>query len=281
MENSETTTTEETKPTAALYSALAKAQALLKAVEKDGKYSAPIKKDGKDTGYKVTYNYASAEAVMGAATEAMGQCGLALVCTTWAMANTTLRASYLLTHEAGGSMVLGPFDMSIHENKMKPRDKATATALTYLQNYATRGIFNIPRVEPGTERDSQHDADIQAWDSEQQKARVKREKAASDEQKVKRKALKLEGDIVKGHAAPFFAAASLTMDAKTKGAFLLWAANADAWSRDVDVQIEITAAAGAYLIEWNAMEEVDALQAANDFCRHLTVDVIGDDEVKF
>lgn len=275
MENSENTQ-------APLYAALAKAQALLKAVEKDGTYSADLKnKEGKKTGYKVTYNYASAEAVMGAATEAMGQCGLALVCTTWALANTTLRASYLLTHEAGGSMVLGPFEMSIHENKMKPRDKAIATGLTYLQNYATRGIFNIPRVEPGTERDSEHDADIQAWDSEQQKAREKREKEAKEEHKEKRAALAVEGGLIKEHAPPFFAAASLTMDKKTKGAFLLWAANADAWSRNVDVQIEITAAAAAYLLEWKAMEEVDALQAANDFCRHLTVDVLDDDEVKF
>jgi len=281
MENSETNTIEEAKPTAALYAALAKAQANLKAVEKDGKYSAPIKRDGKDTGYKVTYNYASAEAVMQAATEAMGDSGLALVCTTWALSGKFLNASYLLTHEGGGSMALGPFMMSIHENKMKPTDKAIATGLTYLQNYATRGIFNIPRVEPGAERDSQHDSEIQAWESEQQKARVKREKAAAAEHKEKRKALKLEGDLIKEHAPPFFAAASLTMDKQTKGAFLLWAANAEAWSRDVDVQIEITAAAAAYLIEWGQMEDVDALQAANDFCRHLTGDVLGNDEAEF
>lgn len=274
MENSETTTTEETKPTAALHAALTKAQAMMRGVEKDG--------NNQHHGYR----YASAEAMMLAALSVMRKNGLAFTAIRTRVepargpCDAMLVAEYEMIHEAGGVKKYFS-ETPIHVGKGKLFDKSLATAKTYDLSYTLRGAFTIPRVDEADERDSQDDAIIQAYASEQQKARVKREKAASDEQKAKRKALKLEGDIVKGHAAPFFAAASLTMDAKTKGAFLLWAANADAWSRDVDVQIEITAAAGAYLIEWNAMEEVDALQAANDFCRHLTVDVIGDDEVKF
>ena len=252
----------------ALYSALAKAQALLKAVEKDGTYSADLKnKEGKKTGYKVTYNYASAEAVMGAATEAMGQCGLALVCTTWALANTTLRASYLLTHEAGGSMVLGPFDMSIHENKMKPRDKATATGLTYLQNYATRGIFNIPRVEPGTERDSQNDADIQAWESEQQALRKKREDDARKEHAAKQKTLKAKGERVNENAPEFFKAAAVEWCKENKIKFMVWAGCVEEWPgrTDVDKQIQVVDESLQYLMEWKQMDEIEALHEANTF----------------
>lgn len=275
MEDSENTQ-------AQLYAALAKAQANLKAVEKDGKYCAALKdKDGKKTGYKLEYNYASAEAVMQAATGAMGECGLALVCTTWGLNGKFLNASYLLTHEGGGAMPLGPFVMSIHENRGKPTDKALATGLTYLQNYATRGIFNIPRVEPGTERDSQHDADIQAWESEQQKARVKREKEAAEEQKKKRRALKVEVDLIAKHAPPFFAATSLTMDKKTWTAFCLWASNRDDWPRDIDAQIEITGEAAAYLMQWGDLEEIDALQGANDFTSHITGEALNGEEVDF
>jgi hypothetical protein len=274
MENSETNTIEEAKPTAALYAALVKAQAMMRGVEKDG--------NNQHHGYR----YASAEAMMLAALSVMRETGLAFTAIRTRVepargpCDAMLIAEYEMIHESGEAK---PYfsETPIHVGKGKLFDKALATAKTYDLSYTLRGALTIPRVDEADERDSQDDAIIQAYASEQQKARVKREKAAAAEHKEKRKALKLEGDLIKEHAPPFFAAASLTMDKQTKGAFLLWAANAEAWSRDVNVQIEITAAAAAYLIEWGQMEDVDALQAANDFCRHLTGDVLGNDEVKF
>lgn len=259
--------------TQALYAALAKAQADCAGTEK--------KSENKHHRYK----YASAEDMIDASTQAMAPHGLSLILISSEPDEPkqprSMTVRYLMTHAEGGSMALGPYSLTVHPDKGRPMDKAITTCLTYLQAYCIRGILNVPRVEEGTERDSTDDKMIQAYASQEQKDREKREKAAAAEHKEKREALKVEGDLIKEHAPPFFAAASLTMDKQTKGAFLLWAANAEAWPRDVNVQIEITAAAAAYLIEWGQMEDVDALQAANDFCRYLTGDVLGNDEVKF
>lgn len=274
MENSETNTIEEAKPTAALYAALVKAQAMMRGVEKDG--------NNQHHGYR----YASAEAMMLAALSVMRETGLAFTAIRTRVepargpCDAMLIAEYEMIHESGEAK---PYfsETPIHVGKGKLFDKALATAKTYDLSYTLRGALTIPRVDEADERDSQDDAIIQAYASEQQKARVKREKAAAAEHKEKREALSKEVALFEGRLPPFFAAGSLTMDKKTKTAFALWAANAEAWPRDVNVQIEITAAAAAYLIEWGQMEDVDALQAANDFCRYLTGDVLGNDEVKF
>lgn len=156
----------ETKPTQELYAALAKAQADLKAVPKDETYDGGNQK----------WNYASSESLMQAATVAMGAHDLALICTNWELQGKTVTAHYLLTHAGGGSMALGPYQITAHENRGKPMDKAVSTALTYLQGYGIRGIFNLPRVQPGDERDAQHDEEIQAWANEKNKQAKKAEK---------------------------------------------------------------------------------------------------------
>ena len=156
-------------------------------------------------------------------------------------------------------------EIEIHENKMKPRDKATATGLTYLQNYATRGIFNIPRVEPGTERDSQHDADIQAWESEQQALRKKRESDERKEHAKRKKLLLAKKNRIKTGCEEFFKASNCKRDQETMRAFICYAAATDEYPTEYDDEIAALDETMTFLIGWQSDETVEAEKMAHEF----------------
>jgi len=259
MENSETTTIEETKPTAALYAALARAQAACAGTEK------------KSSNTHHRYKYASAEDMIDAATQAMTPHGLALILISSEPDDPkqprSLTVRYLMTHESGDSMALGPYSLTVHPDKGRPMDKAITTCLTYLQAYCIRGILNVPRVEEGTERDSTDDAMIQAYASEQQKARVKAETAARKEHAKKQKTLKTKGEIVNTNGPEFFKAANVEWHTQNKIKFMVWASRADEWPGrgKIDEQIELVDESLQFLMEWKQMDDVDALKEAHDF----------------
>ncbi len=259
MENSETTTIEETKPTAALYAALAKAQAACAGTEK------------KSSNAHHRYKYASAEDMIDAATQAMAPNDLWLVCTSAVpddlSAPKAMTVMYLLGHASGDSMVLGPSSLTTHPDRGRPGDKAVTTCLTYLQAYCIRGILNVPRVEEGTERDSQDDAMIQAYASEQQKARVKAETAARKEHAKKQKTLKAKGELVNTNGPEFFKVANVEWHTQNKIKFMVWASRADEWPGrgKIDEQIELVDESLQFLMEWKQMDDVDALKEAHDF----------------
>jgi len=158
-----TQTKENPETMASLYGAIAKAQADCKGVEKSSENS------------HHRYKYASAEAVIEAATEALAPHGLALICThiTPSDDRQTLTVGYMLTHESGAAMLLGPYSLTVHPGQGRPMDKAITTAATYLQSYALRGILNIPRVEEGAERDSLDDQKIAQYRKHEAETRHK------------------------------------------------------------------------------------------------------------
>ena len=100
------------------------------------------------------YNYASAEAVLTAATEAMAGTGMGLVPTGYQLDGDLLTRSYLLTHESGQTHRISQV-WPLTSRKGSERDKALAGALTSSLAYMLRDLLLMPRVEPGT--DSLHD----------------------------------------------------------------------------------------------------------------------------
>lgn len=146
-----------------LWAALAVAQSNAGAVEKDAR--------NKHGGY----NYASAEAVITAAREALAP-SLAFVLIGWSIEgeirehDTTdrkgnavtyqqamVRARWLLAHASGQRVEVSAVMPAI-EQAGRPLDKAVSTALTYLQSYVLRGLLNMPRVEQGMEPDQRDDS---------------------------------------------------------------------------------------------------------------------------
>jgi hypothetical protein len=242
-----------------LYSALAKAQAAC---------AGTAKKSSND---HHRYKYASAEDMIDAATQAMAPNDLWLVCTSAVpddlSAPKAMTVMYLLGHASGDSMVLGPYSLTTHPDRGRPGDKAVTTCLTYLQAYCIRGILNVPRVEEGTERDSQDDAMIQAYASEQQKARVKAETAARKEHAKNQKILKAKGERVNENGPEFFKAASVEWCTQNKIKFMVWASSADEWPGrgKIDQQIEVVDESLQFLMAWKQLDEIEALREAHDF----------------
>lgn len=103
------------------------------------------------------YGYASAEAMIAEARDAIGQAGLAVI-TEWTVSEGRVNVNYILMHEEGGSMSLMSSTPILPE-KGRPADKAEATALTYNLGYFLRGLLLLPRVEKGAEVDDRDDRD--------------------------------------------------------------------------------------------------------------------------
>ena len=238
-----------------LYAALAKAQADLRGVEK-----------GSRNDYH-RYDYASAEDMMAAATDSLGKFGLAFVCvgSEFDKSSQSVKAHYILTHEDGGMMQLGSHQITVHPDKGRPMDKAISTALTYLQAYTLRGVFNIPRVPEGTERDSQDDRQIAEYNRELDNARKERERAQRQAHAAKQKTLKAKGEEVKRASVDFFKAAGLPQGRVQMLAFIEWAACLEKYPSDYDAQIAAFEEAMQILIEWEGMEEAEAMSQAQEF----------------
>jgi hypothetical protein len=139
---------------AALFAALAKAQAHAKSVEKDAR----------NTFHK--YAYASAEAIITEAKESLAHAGLAVVPHSLVVSEASadlkavgaaamLHASWVVVHSDGGSMTVG-CEWPIVPEKGRPIDKATAAARTASLGYLLRDLLQLPRVEEGTDLD--HDS---------------------------------------------------------------------------------------------------------------------------
>ena len=243
-----------------LHSALVKAQAMMRGVEKDG--------NNQHHGYR----YASAEAMMLAALSVMRETGLAFTAIRTRVepargpCDAMLVAEYEMAHESGESKKYFS-ETPIHVGKGKLFDKALATAKTYDLSYTLRGAFTIPRVDEADERDSQDDAIIQAYASEQQKARVKAEAAARKEHAKNQKILKAKGERVNENGPEFFKAANVEWCTQNKIKFMVWASSADEWPGrgKIAQQIEIGDEALQFLMEWKQLDEIEALRQAHDF----------------
>ena len=132
-----------------LAAAIVAAQAQARAVEKDGRNA------------YAKYDYVSAEAMIASARSVLADNGLAFVLVSSELDGSTppnVRAAWKLIHKSGESWDVAS-EMPAIEGKQRPLDKAVATALTYAQNYALRGLLNLPRVEKGTEVDARDDSD--------------------------------------------------------------------------------------------------------------------------
>lgn len=257
MKNSEckqsqigTDATAQSEARTALYAAIAEAQSVLHGVEKSSR----------NDYHK--YKYASAEDMMQAATEAMGPNGLALICTGHTLADGMVTASYVLTHREGGSMTLGPYSITAHPDKARPMDKAISTALTYLQAYTLRGVFNIPRVEEGSERDSTDDQRIQAYRSGLGKLQKEKDDL---------------GKKLFSEMQDFFKAAGLDpRNRQQREGFIAWASGDDEYAKTDAEKIVQIKLARRYCSEWHGMEEVEALSEAQRF----RVDFMGLDDIE-
>lgn len=156
---------------APLFAALAKAQAAAKSVGKDSK--------NKHFGYQ----YASADDIAAAGREALSAHGLALIRTSWGLNNVVatiyaekdgdgkdtettyhdakIVAHYLLTHESGASIEVGPYDMAVIQERGKPLDKSEAGALTVLNGYVVLGILCLDRAASDANIEDRDDRDYQ------------------------------------------------------------------------------------------------------------------------
>ncbi len=238
-----------------LFAALAKAQADLRGVEK-----------GSRNDYH-RYDYASAEDMMAAATESLGKFGLAFVCvgSEFDKASQSVKAHYILTHEDGGMMQLGSHQITVHPDKGRPMDKAISTALTYLQAYTLRGVFNIPRVPEGTERDSQDDRQIAEYNRELRQAEKRLSEAHRKEHAEKVKLIKAKKNRIREASEGFFKAAGVKRSQKAILDFIEWAACLEKYPSDHEDQIAACDEAMQILIEWANMEEVEAMSQAQEF----------------
>lgn len=239
---------------AKLYSALAKAQADLKAVDKASRNE-----------YH-GYNYASAEDMMTAATAVMGEHGLAFVCvgSKFDKQAQAVTATYVLIHEGGGTMDLGSHELTVHPDKGRPMDKAISTALTYLQAYTLRSCFNIPRVPEGTERDSTDDKSIQAWKTEEQRERKAKEDASKKEHAKKTKTLGAKRKLMYESCEEFIKAAGAMRDKGTMSKFIAYTTGAE-YPDGMEGQIEALDHVLQFIVEWGSCEPTEAQSMAHEF----------------
>lgn len=138
----------------ALFAALSKAQAAAVSVEKDA------------TNKFHKYNYASAEAMIAEAKQALGSAGLAVVPSSSLLreprehereqgAYCVLIAEWAVVHGDGGIHAIS-CEWPVIPEKGRPLDKALAAARTASLGYLLRDLLQLPRVEEGTDLD--HDS---------------------------------------------------------------------------------------------------------------------------
>jgi hypothetical protein len=144
-----------------IYKALVRAQAAIKAVEKDA--------SNKFHGYK----YASADSMIAEARGALNGAGLAVFAVAWARNDVTYKepaykgdaivltpegvpvmvdgvemrmdVTYRLVHESGGVLDFPAFSVPVLVEKGREIDKAEAGARTYALSYFLRDLLLIPR----------------------------------------------------------------------------------------------------------------------------------------
>jgi hypothetical protein len=110
------------------------------------------------------YRYASAEAIIGEATEAMKDTGLSLVplskrlraVAVGTISYYELEQRFLLIHPSGESVPL-EIVWPVVPDRGRPLDKAIATAATSSLAYLLRDLLLMPRVDPESEMDARAD----------------------------------------------------------------------------------------------------------------------------
>jgi len=125
------------------------------------------------------YKYASAEAIMEEARNALNGAGLAVLMTGWTIAcvdveytdidkdsgvatlvkdqERTATVKFLVVHADSGDKLEGEIAMPVVPEKGRPLDKAVSTALTYAEGYYLRGLLCLPRGEAGADVDARDD----------------------------------------------------------------------------------------------------------------------------
>jgi hypothetical protein len=128
-----------------LASALARAQGVVRGVEKDRR----------NTFHK--YKYASAENLIAEGSAALSACGLALVPIKQALVAAStgadLHRQFLLMHRCGDRIPLEVV-WPVVEEKGRPVDKAMAIACTLSLGYLLRDLLLMPRVDEADEPDA-------------------------------------------------------------------------------------------------------------------------------
>ena len=148
-----------------IYCAMIEAQAEARQIEKDAKNSFH------------RYNYVSAEAMIHEGKVLFAKHGLALIPVSSSLSQScpptaavlssndeewgknsrsaaTLQSSWLLVHKGGGQLQMST-SWPVVPEKGRPLDKAVAAARTASLSYLLRDILQIPRVEEGTDLDSE------------------------------------------------------------------------------------------------------------------------------
>jgi hypothetical protein len=165
---------EREKIPASIATALAKAQAKVTRVGKDG------------TNTFHRYRYTSAEMIIESAIGVMGSEGLALAQYGWdvtaAVGEMPARivVRYALTHVSGESWEMPPSSTPVIPEKGRPWDKAEAAALTYSLGYTLRGLLKIPRADPDDDVDQRDDEPVSHAPRRDSRADVARLCAAYD-----------------------------------------------------------------------------------------------------
>lgn len=134
-----------------------KVGAIAKALATAQQKCKPVEKDARNTFHK--YSYASAEAILAAAQQALAASDLAVVCssprlTTIGSGSTTCHAlvrNVTLIHSSGEYLPLDPLEWPVIPDKGRPLDKAFASAITSSLAYLLRDLLLMPRVDPEDE----------------------------------------------------------------------------------------------------------------------------------
>lgn len=135
------------KATPDMLAALAKAQAEVQTVGKDGR--------NKDK----NYNYSSAEAMIRGSRKPFGDNGLAFI-SSWTrqpldaadqdignqFVCANVQMHFALTHASGG-VISGTAEMDAIGSRARPPDKAVAATLTYMRGFVLRDLLNIDRAD--------------------------------------------------------------------------------------------------------------------------------------
>jgi hypothetical protein len=191
----------------AIYAALVKAQAAARGVEKSS------------ANQFHRYKYASAEAIIAEARDALNAAGLAVFVESFAYqpykpdeapppvetkggkrqaaAVGRVVVRYRVAHESGASLDAVCSSPVIPESG-RPEDKAEATALTYNLGYYLRGLLLLPRVEEGTDVDQRDDHQRQGGSrrQSQQRHRSTREEVKAQTKDAEAEAHRINGKTI-------------------------------------------------------------------------------------
>lgn len=179
-----------------LAAALVAAQSCAKSVEKDS------------TNSFHKYRYASAEAIMAEAREALNASGLATVMERWELlapthegASERVKVYFVTMHAHSEGVLRGDVEYHVIPEKGRPEDKATATALTYAEGYYLRGLLCLPRVDEDSDVDQRDDRDKKP--AAKRPANGKSDQAATAREEYKAKIMGLSAKALAEKCASF------------------------------------------------------------------------------